>query len=102
MRAVRVALRISHPPRQEISTMTTSHLANAPLAVKPATPAILGTVGGALGIIGFFLPWRAYGAGIPQGVEPHTDMYSFWDLTIHYIAGANLPGSTPTGQAADE
>ena len=78
--------------------MTTPQPANAPVGVNPATPAIFGIVGGALGIIGFFLPLGAYGTGGAQGVTPHTFTYSLWDLTNHYLTGANLLGTTPTGQ----
>ena len=78
--------------------MTTPQPANAPVRVNPATPAIFGIVGGALGVSGFFLPWEANGTGGAQGVTPHTVTYSFWDLTNHYLTGANLPGVTATGQ----
>jgi hypothetical protein len=101
MSAVRVAERISPPPREEVSMMTTPQPANAPnapVAVKPATPAIFAIVGGALGIIGFFLPWEAYTTSSAQGATPHTVTYSFWDITNHSLTGANLPGTPPTGQ----
>jgi hypothetical protein len=78
--------------------MTTPHPANAPVALNPATPAIFGIVGGALGIIGFFLPWETYSASGAQGVAPHTVTYSFWDVTNHALTGASLPGTAPTGQ----
>jgi hypothetical protein len=80
--------------------MTTPQPANAPAPVagNPATPAIFAIVGGALGVIGFFLPFGATSTGGSQGVTPHTVTYSFWDLTNHYLTGANLSGVTATGQ----
>jgi hypothetical protein len=55
-------------------------------------------VGGALGIIGFFLPLRAYRVCGVQGGPPHIVTYSWWDLTKYYLTGANLPGAAPAGQ----
>jgi hypothetical protein len=81
--------------------MMTPHPANPPnalTAVKPATPAIFAIVGGALGIIGFFLPWEAYRIGVAPEGTPHTVTSSLWDVTNHYLTGANLPGAAPTSQ----
>ena len=81
--------------------MTTPQPANAPnppMAVNRATPAIFAMVGGALGILGFFLPWETYGASGAQGVTPHPVTYSLWDVTQHALTGARLPGTAPTGQ----
>jgi hypothetical protein len=77
--------------------MTTPQPANAPVAGNPATPAVFGIVGGALGVIGFFLPMEAYRTIGAQGVI-HTVTYSFWNLTNHFLTGTNLPGVTATGQ----
>jgi hypothetical protein len=55
-------------------------------------------VGGALGIIGFFLPLRAYRVSGGPPWTPHTVTYSLWDLTNYYLTGANLPGAAPAGQ----
>lgn len=91
----------THLAREEVITMTTPHPATAPVALNPATPAIFGIVGGALGIIGFFLPWETYSASGAQGVAPHTVTYSLWDVTNHALTGASLPGTAPT-RPADE
>jgi hypothetical protein len=89
--------------------MATPQPSDAPEAVPPAppaasasrsarVPAIVGMVGGALGIMGFFLPWYASTTGGSVGVSPQTALYSGWDVTNHYLTGANLPGVTQTSQ----
>jgi hypothetical protein len=81
-----------------MTTLQPANVPNAPMAVKPATPAICAMVGGALGIVGLFLPWETYGTGGVEGVTPHTVTNSFWDVTNHYLTGATVPGTAPNGQ----
>ena len=60
-------------------------------------PAILGVVGGALAIIGFFLPWlgttiNASGDPSNSGSVPHTITISGWDIVNQLLTGTSLTG----------
>jgi hypothetical protein len=101
--SMKEALKMTSPRPSDESVIVTSTAPSsswpaAPTPLSSRLPALLGIVGGALGIAGYFLPWYFNGTSGAPDTPAYNVTYSGWNVINQYLTGAPLPGTPPSGQ----